>query len=256
MKKLVGGLLLGFAAFTVQASQIDEMNENMESLLSSFQNPMTKVVLQFNQLKQSAKKVENVSLNSKFSKKGSNKKVALVVNNLAYDYLKGEKPTVRFDLALNLDFNSLKNKDRKQIDEILDDIDGTIRELFDEYTGGKYGKSATFQSEILSKQRDNDGHYSHINGLVSLNVDLEKLPKQTPVEEIETTSIVFSFAIDAKEGFSLQGYVHSNPKYYYFKEIEQDLKEYLKKISDNNAGVMRDLYDYVQIIDGLLSELV
>lgn len=248
MKKWIAGGLLALGAFCVNASQIDEMNENIKVLLSPLQSANQTANLAFTKLKQNKSKVIKVSLKSDLSKKGPPRDFALILNSLTYQHLENQSPSFKFDGQLKLDLRKLTKDERSDVDSFFENYEIKIKEIFSDYTYNRYGKAASIKTKIITTEKNKKNQYSKFIAKTSINVDLDKLPKSIPKEDIEFTEINFTFTVVENEGFIIEGDSMINQESDIFKLIESGLKEALENIAKNDQKVMATIYDMVTLL--------
>lgn len=256
MKKFVLSLGLGLtlAVNAFADNVLDQLNSHLVKILSPFQNESTAAQLAFKEVETTQEHASKVALNSFYRKTGSQNVFELKLDNLAYDYRDGINPTTVIRGSLGIDFTKLLPQD--EINSMIPMAVQMIETLAKEYTEEEYGDAASIKAVITSTNKDSDDNYSSLTALISVKIDLSKLPEATLKEDIIITDMVLSLNINLKTGVIIDAFIISNPEYTGFNNEEQGLKELLDLLLARDETVMEEIENMVQRLDDIASIIV
>lgn len=249
MKRIVLSLGLCLAFVTPNYAANDaahKLNKTIANVLAPFQNANTYAKCQFNTVEINDERAVKVSLNGRYRKSGLNNKVALIVDNLDYNYGDGSAPTTIFKSQAVLDLTKFVSQEL--LNGIFEYAGQWIEQYGSEYSED-YGDAASVRGVITSTKRDGRGNYIALSGLISAKIDLAKLPEDISRNEVAVTEAVISFSLDVKKGLNVDGYVVSNPDYLGFQSDAVGLKELLDGLLSQNKEVLANLHDYISLFD-------
>lgn len=247
------GLTLASGVFAAN-NTLEQLNSQVVSILAPFQNQSTVAKLNFEAIETDEQRALQVAGNALYSKVGSQNTFTVKVDNLSYNYGDGSAPMTIFKGALGIDFTKLLPQD--QINQMIPYAAEMIEELAKEYSEEEYGDAVSVRSVITSTTKDVEGNFTSLTALISVKIDLSKLPEETSSEDIIATDAVFSLTINLKTGVMIDAYVVSNPEYIGFKEGQEGLKETLDKLLARDEEAMAEIEDFASRLDELASELV
>lgn len=257
MKKLVFSLGFGLtlAAGVVCADNVlDQLNTAVVNILAPFQDQATVAKLNFESIETNSERAVKVALNGQYRKVGSQNTFALNIDNLSYDYGTGTAPITVFNGSLGIDFTKVLPQD--QINLMIPMAAQMVEEIAKDYTEEEYGDAATIRSVVTSTTKDTEGNFTALTALISVKIDLSKLPEETISEDIFATDIVLSLSINLKTGVMINAYLVSNPEYIKFKEDQEGLKEILDKLLARDDEALEELTDFVARLDDFASQIV
>jgi hypothetical protein len=257
MRKLVLGLFLSFAAASmVFANSIDvgQVNSQIKKVLSPFQNQNTIVNLTFTDINLTDERVEKVAVNAQYFKKAANNHFNLKLDNIEYDYNDGVAPKTVMAGSLGIDLTKMLSQE--DINELIPQLVEYVDNMFETTTDQEYGDALNFSGAVTSTSKDAQGNYQGLTALFAATVDFSKLPEETPLEDVFFKSFALSVSLNVHEGLSFQGYVISNPDYKSFKEDEEGLTEFLKKLAANDPDEMRTIFQTFMMVDTVVSSML
>ncbi|WP_298624642.1 hypothetical protein [uncultured Legionella sp.] len=257
MKKIVLSLGLGLAlaASTVSADSIlDQLNNRVADVLTSYQNPTTTAQLSFNEVETDETHAVKIALNGLYRKIGSQNTFELKIDNLSYNYADNKDPITVFKGGLGIDITKILPQD--QINLIIPMASELLEELAKNYTEEEYGDAASVRSVITSTAKDTEGNFTALSALISAKIDLSKLPEETDKASIRFTDIVISLAINLNTGVMIDAYMVSNPDYFEFSENETGLKEILDSLLSGDEEALEGIKSIFESLDDTASLLV
>ncbi|KTD52864.1 hypothetical protein [Legionella quateirensis] len=256
MKKLVLSLGLGLtlAVNAFADNVLEQLNSQVIKILSPFQNESTVTQLTFNEVETTPEHASKVALNSFYRKTGSQNTFELKLDNLAYNYGIGATPTTVIRGSIGVDFTKLLPQD--EINYFIPMAVQMIETLAKEYTEEEYGDAASIKAVITSTSKDSEDNYTSLTALISVKIDLTKLPEETKKEDIMLTDIVLSLNINLKTGLIVDAFMISNPEYSGFNDDEQGLKELLDRLLARDERVMAEIESLAQRLDDIASMIV
>ncbi|KTD06468.1 hypothetical protein Lgra_3245 [Legionella gratiana] len=256
MKKFFCSIGLSFCLVSsVFASDnaLDLLNSEITNILAPLQNQDTVARLKFDTVELNSERAEKIALNGLYKKFGSKNSFEVKVDNLSYDYGDGKSPTTVFKGSLGLDFTKFlpREESNEMIPSAIEYLQETIREYTEEY-----GDAIFIKGVLTSTTKDMDGNYTGLTALLSAKIDLNKLPEDLSRTEVMATDAFISITLNLKTGFSIDGFVVSNPEYSGFQEDELGLKEVLEHFLARDKET-RDLIEGTfMFLDYVASDIV
>lgn len=256
MRKIALAFCLTFTASVSFANNIDvgKLNSQFKNLLAPFQNQNTIADVTFNDLNLSDDRVDKVGLSAQYYKKGSTNTLNLKLDNLQYDYNNGISPKTFIAGSLGIDLTKLLPQE--EINEIVPGVVEYIDELLEMSSDEDYGDALDFNGAVTSATKDSSGNYTGFSALFAANIDLNKLPQSTPVEEVAIKGAALSVSLNVKEGIHFHGYFISNPDYKSFKEDEEGLTELLQKLVANDPEEMQQIFQVFVMVDAFVTAML
>ena len=117
-------------------------------------------------------------------------------------------------------------------------------EQFVESSTEKYSDAVSVKGVLTSTTKNDNGNYTALTALISIKLDLKKLPEDVDAEEIMATDVGVSLSIDLEKGVTIDAFVDSNPGYKGFKKGQMGLKEGLEALlagDEKTLSVIRRL---------------
>ena len=235
------------------ADALRSLNETVAKLLAPYQNPTTSAGLIFNKIETDAKHALAVDVSGLFTKDGSQNRLRIQLDQLAYDYSSGVAPRVSLRGSVGLDLT--KFYARADLNAMVDDLQNTVDGLKDNFAA-EYGDAVTVLAQITQKTKDADGNYEHVEGQISFDLDVAKLPVDKKAEDVIATAGRLQFSVDATAGFTLSADVGINPRYRGFADDQAGLKDLLDKLLTQDSDTMDQLSQYIEMIDGYAADIV
>jgi len=234
------GITLASGVFAAD-DRLNQLNEQLVSVLAPFQNQTTEAKLIFNTIETNVDRVLKVAVNSFYRKIGSQNKLELKIDNLSYDYSDGVTPRAILRGSVNVDITKILS--REELDQTIPDIEKLV-EQFVESSTEKYSDAVSVKGVLTSTTKNDNGNYTALTALISIKLDLKKLPEDVDAEEIMATDVGVSLSIDLEKGVTIDAFVDSNPGYKGFKKGQMGLKEGLEALlagDEKTLSVIRRL---------------
>jgi len=227
-------------SFAANNPALDNINANVQDVLAPFQNNTTIAKLQFDNIKMNKDRALKVSFNSHAQKIGPNNIVDLKIKNLEYNYNNGINPRILFSGSFGFDFTKVETTL-----EIHEQIKNSVKEILDITkqlpANSPYGDALTINNTISAIEKDDNGNNIGFTAIISAKIDFNKLPKDISKEDVEFKNMTFALSVNAKSSSEVHGYININPEHYYFQNSQQELKEILESLIDNDQQLMMAL---------------
>ncbi|ARM32162.1 hypothetical protein B0B39_00825 [Legionella longbeachae] len=256
MKKFFCSIGLSFCLVSsVFASDnaLDLLNSEITNILAPFQNQDTVARLKFDAVELNSERAEKIALNGLYKKTGSKNSFEVKVDNLSYDYGDGKYPTTVFKGSLGLDLTKFLT--REESNKIIPDAIEVLQETVREYTE-EYGDAIFIKGVLTSTTKDDDNNYTGLTALLSAKIDLDKLPEDLSRSEVIATDVLISITLNLKTGFSIDGFVVSNPEYSGFQKDEMGLKEVLEHFLARDKETQDFIEGIFTFLDYAASDIV
>jgi hypothetical protein len=257
MKRIIYSLGLCFTLITSSFAadySIDQLNAQIDSLFSPFLNEVTVAKVTVGTLETNDEHAVKVDLNGFYRKSSSKNMVEVKIGNLSYDYGDGSAPKTVFNGLIN--FSLSKWLPLAQVNNIFEGalpyVDAAVKDWF--LSG--YGDAASMRSIVTSTTKDTQGNYSALSALISIKLDLAKLPADQLIEDIIVTEAVFSFTLNANTGLIADAFLVTNPAYKRFNKNEMGLKELLDGLIAGNEFEMAVITAFIKDFDWLADIVV
>ncbi len=247
------GLALTLVTNVFADNTIDQLNNQVVTILAPFQNQETIAQLTFGAVETNDERAVKVEFNGHYRKVGSQNMLDVKVDNFSYNYGDGISPTSILRGSINIDITKIFSQD--EINAIFTNGAEMIESLAKEYSK-EYGDAASVKGVVTSATKDSDGNFTGITALISGRIDLSKLPENMESEDVFATNAVISLSLNTKTGFSIDGYVVSNPEYRGFQRDEAGLKEYLDKLLAGDEEAIAFISMFFSYLDEMASNLV
>lgn len=257
MKKLVLALGLGItlASSTFAADgTIEKLNSRVAGVLAPLQNESTIAKLTFDAVETNSEHADKVALHALFSKIGSQNKLKVKIDNLSYDYKDGNAPITILKGSFGIDFTKLLPQD--QINLMIPNAAQLVEDFANDYASTAYGDALSLTSVVTSTTKDSDGNYTGLSALISIKIDLSKLPADIESKNINFTDAALSLALNLKTGIKVDAFVVSNPEYIGFARDQLGLKEILDKLLARDEETMDNLGNMANKMNFLAQYLV
>lgn len=242
---------LGMTAIA-SSSALQELNARILEILTPYNNQTTTAQLVFSDIETNSERALKLALSGVLRKVGSVHTVALTVNHLSYDYGTGAAPTTQFNGGLEVDLT--KFLPQSELNDLIPETEKWI-EHYAKNLLAEYGESATIKTQITDKQQNANGDYVAISGHINFEIDLNKLPSNKKLQNVEFLSAQVSFHLNLNQGISLDLTVISNPRSQYFQHDQDGLKEYLEKLLSNDAAMNESISSSAKALDAFLTDL-
>lgn len=257
MKKLVLALGLGVtlasASFAADRT-IEKLNSRVTSVLAPLQDESTVAKLTFDAVETNSEHADKVALHALFSKIGSHNKLKVTIDNLSYDYKDGNSPITILKGSFGIDFTKLLPQD--QINQLIPNAAQLVEDFANDYASTVYGDAMSVKSVVTSTTKDNDGNYTGLSAMISIKIDLGKLPEGMESKNINFTDAALSLELNLKTGIKVDAFVVSNPEYIGFAREQVGLKEMLDKLLARDEETMAKLGNMANMMDFLAQDLV
>lgn len=256
MKKFFCSIGLSFClVLSVFASDnaVDILNSEIINILAPFQNQNTVAQLKFDAAKINNEHAEKIALSGLYDKIGSKNSFELKIDNLSYNYGDGKSPTTVFKASVGLDLTRFLTREESNamVPRAIELLEETIMDSIKEY-----GDAVFIKGIVTSTNKDTDGNYTGLTGLISAKIDLNKLPENLPHSSIIATDAFFSITLNLKTGIAIDSFIVSNPEYTGFQEDQMGLKEILEHFLARDKEA-RDLIEGLfMYFDYLASDIV
>lgn len=243
MRKLFAGLAI-FVSLTAFAAsiQVDDLNKEIKNLLASIQDENTQAEIAFSDIKTDENRTLNFSVSGFLAKQSPTNFISIAVNPLSYNFGDGTAPQVEFVGALVTDLSKLISQE--QFNEIVPDVEQTIKELADQFAA-EFKEALTIDAKVTEKNQDSAGDFTNVKGHIDLALDLTRLPEEVKAEDVPVTAVRVEVDLTFKVGVNLAVQATMNPNYKGFKDGNKGMKEYLDKLLAQDPKVMSDLKRYI-----------
>lgn len=255
MKKFFYSLGLSFTLISsalASNNTLELLNSEITNILAPFQNEVTVAKLKFDAVEIDEERASKVALNGLYNKIGSKNNFEVKIDNLSYDYGDGTSPTTVLKGSIGLDLTKFLT--REQSNEMIPSAIELLGDIVKSYTN-EYGDAVFVKGVVTSTTKDADGNYTGLTALLAINIDLNKLPEGTR-QAVLGTDAVFSITLNLKTGFSLDGFIISNPEYWGFQKNQTGLKELLELLLDRNQDAIQMIETVFFGLDSMASDIV
>lgn len=256
MKRMILSIGLGLTLATgvfAADNTLDQLNEQVVSILAPFQDEVTVAQLTFNALETDADRAVKMAVDGHYRKIGSQNTLDVKVDNLSYVYGDGSAPTTSFKGSFGFDFTKLLSQE--QINQMVDHASQLLDIITQEYLR-EYGDAASIKGTVTSTTTDDEGNYTGFSAMVAAKIDLKKLPEEKKIEDIIATEAMISVTVNLKTGVMIDAVVISNPEYIGFKEGQEGLKDTLDKLLARDEEELAKIGMLVKWLDSLATQLV
>jgi len=237
-------------AFATNNPTLDKINMNIQNVLESFQNNTTLAKINFDKLKMNSDRALKVAFNSHAQKIGANNIIDLKIKNLEYNYNKGLNPQILFSGSFGFDFTKVKTP--QEINEAIEDA---IKELNNTPTT-PYGDALKIKSTISAIEKDDNDNKIGFTAIISAKIDFNKLPTDTSKEDIDFKKMTFAVSVNAKTSSEMHGHINLNPDAKSFKDGQEELKQTLEMLIDNDQNLMMAIAYIAGQIDEVATDLL
>nr|BFD58649.1 hypothetical protein CKG001_07560 [Bdellovibrio sp. CKG001] len=253
IQKTLSFLLVG-SSLAVAAGLItkEEVNKRVSAITAPYNNQTTSMDLQFTDLLVDDVRALDFGVKVAITKKGPENNLALTIENAKYQYGDGTAPMATADLLMQTDLK--KAFGQETLDQFGEELDQLAEELAADYIK-KYGEAAVLDIAMEDVQKDQQGHLKSVSMRMNATIDMEKLPADMKVEDVEVRSIQAALRISTGGARgSIQ--VAINPKYKGFESDQTGMKELIEKLLSEDQETYSVLAKVVESLDGFATWFV
>lgn len=249
------GLALAFN-FGLMASpvNIDDINHQIKELLSPIQNERTEAALNFKDININSIRARHVAISAHLLKKSDTNQIDVNLSNLDYENKQGTSPLLSFAFSLGTDFSLIFSQE--YLNEKISNLESFVKNLIHDFSSLELGNALTINSVVNDVGIDSEDNYSKLLAIISIKIDLSKLPEDVSADEIMFKDLVISLKLDVKNGLEINGYVNINPEFVSFKEGEAGLKEILEKIIAKDENQLEEFTGYMYFLNDMTEALL
>lgn len=256
MKKIAVSCCLSLALFCgfTNANKIDdELNKSVRELLLPYQNDMTEAKLNFQNTKLNKQRLQSLSVDGSFLKRGKSSEFGISLDKAQYTYAEDTNAMTTIVGSLTIDLTKLIPQE--QINQMLPMAEQFLQIYTAEITKD-CGDACTFEGAVTSAKQDDSGNYTNITAIVKSKIDLDKLPTNMSKQDFVFTELNVSVKVDFKKGLSFDAYLVSNKEHGSFAQDNKGLKEYIEGLIHGNRDTLAELNNSVQNLNTQAGEIV
>ena len=251
-RKILTGLILA-TAVTATAASIADLNNEIARRLRGINNAKTVATTVFKQLAAPEKGKFVLDGASRYRKTGSKGFLELNLQRVTFDTINSRSPS--FLLVGSAAADLAQFATREDLDAMVETIEDVLNGLAKDYLA-EYGDAAQVRVQISQKTKDASGHYNLISGVVSLNIDLNKLPPNRTKESVSFLSAEFlvttRIAADLKTSIQASVNLRLNPLNPSVRDENGEVQAYIKKLLALDKATLDNLENEFRGLDATI----
>lgn len=242
-------LVLSMACLTVSATalaaaSLKELNAEIKSALSGFQNSRTQASLVIKEARTNSKQALGLAVKALYKKAGSRSEFTVQLDNLSYQY--GSRPTTKGNGTIKIDLTKLMPQE--ELNQMIPGLQTMVEGLASTFAA-KYGQAGNLIARVSDLQQDDQGNYTALKASVTFQLDYAKLPASVQKEDVMFDSGRFAFTLNVKQGVTFNFEMVSNSSYKGFRAEEKGLKEYIEALLNRDARTLEEIQKMFRQLD-------